>query len=266
MNNFKTYTNFVNELNQTSVSGTKSGWTTSLEDKKYELKKDVKGARIGDFTNVILPKGTIIHNLPGGVFADHISLKNKYTTKYGSNGPQWFDKPGFSGVSIRQMPGVLKDIEKNSKVLEYNMANESSVNEGEIEALLGDPMMDKKWAAKADKLAKGQLQRERDELRKVGFGFGNVWSGSKENMIKFQYVSALLKESVNEDFAKDYGVAMKKAMSGDNRLLAQMFLSSAEYQKAKKLKGFDAKDWKWDSKKDLYRYQDIDELADGNCN
>ena len=66
---------------------------------------------------------------------------------------------------------------------------------------------------------------------------------------------------LKEDFAKDYAVAMKKARSGDNRILAQMFLSSAEYQKAKKLKGFDAKDWKWDSKKDLYRYQDTDEAS-----
>ena len=107
----------INEINRSQVSGTKSGWTDSLEDSKYELKKDVKGARIGNFTNVLLPKGTIIYNLPGGVFADHFSLKNKYSSK-SSQGPQYFDKPTFKGIMIRQMPDILAAIEKNSKVLE----------------------------------------------------------------------------------------------------------------------------------------------------
>jgi len=117
MKHFKLFEQFVTELNQTSVSGTKSGWTTSLEDRKYELTKDVKGAQIGDFVNVLLPKGTIIYNLPGGLFADHFSLKNKYASK-SSRGPQWFDKPTFNGIQIRQKPDVLKDIEKHGKVLE----------------------------------------------------------------------------------------------------------------------------------------------------
>jgi len=112
----------LTEINRSQVSGTKSGWMDSLEDRKYELKKDVKGATIGSFSNVTLPKGTIIYNLPGGVFADHFSLKNKYSSR-SSQGPKYFDKPTFKGIMIRQMPAVLDAIEKNSKVLE-------SVNEG----------------------------------------------------------------------------------------------------------------------------------------
>ena len=77
----------INELRSDMISGTKSGWIDSLEDRKYELKKDVKGAQIGNFTNVLLPKGTIIYNLPGGVFADHFSLKNKYASR-SSQGPK----------------------------------------------------------------------------------------------------------------------------------------------------------------------------------
>lgn len=111
------YESVVNELRRDSLSGTMAGSIESLEDRKYELKKDVKGARIGDFINVTLPKGTIIYNLPGGVFADHFSLKNKYASK-SSRGPQYFEKPTFSGISIRQMPDTLAAIEKNSKVLE----------------------------------------------------------------------------------------------------------------------------------------------------
>ena len=118
----------VNELKRTLVSGTMSGSTQSLEDRKYELKKDAKGATIGNFSNVTLPKGTIIYNLPGGVFADHFSLKNKYSSR-SSQGPQYFDKPTFKGIMIKQTPAVLSYIEKNSKVLEsitegtYNSKN-----------------------------------------------------------------------------------------------------------------------------------------------
>jgi len=107
----------VNELRSDMISGTSGRRIESLEDRKYELKKDIKGARIGDFTNVTLPKGTIIYNLPGGVFADHFSLKNKYASR-SSQGPQYFDKPTFKGIMIKQTPAILSYIEKNSKVLE----------------------------------------------------------------------------------------------------------------------------------------------------
>ena len=107
----------INELRTSPVSGTMAGFTTSLEDRKYELKKDAKGATIGNFSNVTLPKGTIIYNLPGGVFADHFSLKNKYSSR-SSQGPKYFDKPTFKGIMIKQTPAVLSYIEKNSKVLE----------------------------------------------------------------------------------------------------------------------------------------------------
>jgi len=108
----------VNELRSDMISGTSGRRIESLEDRKYELKKDVKGARIGNFTNVTLPKGTIIYNLPGGVFADHFSLKNKYTSK-SSRSPIYFDRPGkFKGIMIIASPDTLAAIEKNGKVLE----------------------------------------------------------------------------------------------------------------------------------------------------
>jgi len=114
------------ELKRTLVSGTMSGSTESLEDRKYELKKDAKGATIGSFSNVTLPKGTIIYNLPGGVFADHFSLKNKYSSR-SSQGPKYFDKPTFKGIMIKQTPALLSYIEKNSKVLE---SFDTEINEG----------------------------------------------------------------------------------------------------------------------------------------
>jgi len=130
----------VNELRSDMISGTSGRRIESLEDKKYELKKDVKGAKIGDFINVTLPKGTIIYNLPGGVFADHFSLKNKYASR-SSRGPQYFDKPTFKGIMITSMPDTLAAIEKNSKVLE-------SVNE-----------------ARAKKVTKQMWKRMNDDKR-----------------------------------------------------------------------------------------------------
>ena len=148
----------INELRTSPVSGTMAGFTTSLEDRKYELKKDAKGATIGSFSNVTLPKGTIIYNLPGGVFADHFSLKNKYSSR-SSRGPQYFDKPTFKGIMIKQTPAVLSYIEKNSKVLES--VNEAVYIPSNIEEFAKRkgilPLVKKigRWAEKAGKRING---------------------------------------------------------------------------------------------------------------
>ena len=107
----------LHEIKRSMISGTSGRTIDSLEDRKYELKKDVDGAKIGGFVNVKLPKGTIIYNLPGGVFADHFSLKNKYASR-SSQGPKYFDTPTFKGIMITSMPDTLAAIEKNGKVLE----------------------------------------------------------------------------------------------------------------------------------------------------
>jgi hypothetical protein len=111
-------------------SGTMSGGTYGLDKRKYELNRDVKGVQIGDYTNVTLPKGTIIYNLPGGVFAHHRSLKS-----YEAGMNKYFNKPTFRGISIRREKNVILSIEKNSKILE-------SVNE--VELKLGVKYVNKK--------------------------------------------------------------------------------------------------------------------------
>jgi len=111
----------LNEATFRPNSGTMSGGTYGLDKRKYELKRDVKGVKIGDYTNVTLPKGTIIYNLPGGVFAHHRSLKS-----YEAGMNKYFNKPTFRGISIRREKNVILSIEKNSKILE-------SVNEAKIQ-------------------------------------------------------------------------------------------------------------------------------------
>ena len=117
----------LNEATFRPNSGTMSGGTYGLDKRKYELKRDVKGVKIGDYTNVTLPKGTIIYNLPGGVFAHHRSLKS-----YEAGMNKYFNKPTFRGISIRREKNVILSIEKNSKILEsVNEAKYFSLKKGD---------------------------------------------------------------------------------------------------------------------------------------
>ena len=106
------------------VSGTKAGGTLHLDRRKYQLKKDVKDVQIGNYI-VTLPKGTILYNLAGGVLADHKSLE-----QYETRNQKYFKKSNYRGIMIRQKEQTIRDIEKNSKVLE-------SVNEGMVEPRRG---------------------------------------------------------------------------------------------------------------------------------
>ena len=99
----------VNETHTSFVSGNSGRTITHLDNKKYQLTKDVKGAQIGNYNNVVLPKGSVIHNLPGGVFVQHSSLKDKFT------GIKEVPK---LGMRVTTKPDTLISIEKSSKILE----------------------------------------------------------------------------------------------------------------------------------------------------
>ena len=127
MKKIKLFEEFIAEVRTNQTSGTKAGWITSLEDRKYELKKPVKGVKIGSFTNQTLPKGTIIHNLPGGVFAMHPELEDKFKLTYSSQAPRW----NYTfGVLVTSLPETLEAIEKNGKVLESQNISEKREDVG----------------------------------------------------------------------------------------------------------------------------------------
>lgn len=113
MKYIKLFEEFIAEATMHTVSGTSGRTITTLDDNKYELTKEIKGAKIGDYANVVLPKGTIITNLPGGVMAKHAELKAKYCTGYKAE--QWNEN---YGVRILSIPEIIHEIEKNGKVLE----------------------------------------------------------------------------------------------------------------------------------------------------
>ena len=61
---------------------------------------------------------------------------------------------------------------------------------------------------------------------------------------------------------KGTGFNAPRIKNESNNLLKQDALSSSEYQKAKKLKGFDPKNYKWDPNQDLYLIRNMSEDLD----
>ena len=109
--------NPLNEIRATPVSGTKSGATYSLDsDRELVLKKDVKGAKIGDFINITLPKGTTIYNLPGGVFAKHKDLDDIFVGRKVRKD----DKYGFSVIRSRDTLAAIEDAANLEESFNFN--------------------------------------------------------------------------------------------------------------------------------------------------
>ncbi len=109
-----------------------------------------------------------------------------------------------------------------------------------------------------------------DELEMKGLEEGNFNAGFD------QYVAIIdnrakqsnrLPKEVAEDLIDDlklhYGIdAFYESLNEVNNLLKQDALSPAEYQKAKKLKGFDPKNYKWDKNQELHLIRKMSEDLD----
>ena len=173
-------------------SGTMSGGVLQLDNRKYQLKKDVKGVKIGSYI-VTLPKGTILYNIAGGLFADHKSLE-----QYADRNKQYFKKPTFRGIQITQKTDTIKDIDKNSKVLE-------SINEAKDNLYL---QLHKKYAKqikglKAKKIKKltdlVSVQRWSMEDREDYFGMDS--KKKKELSAEYRIERALIKKYMGGDYS-----------------------------------------------------------------
>jgi hypothetical protein len=141
----------VNEAHTSFVSGNSGRTITHLDNKKYQLTKDIKGAQIGNYHSVVLPKGSIITNLPGGVFASHPSLKDRFSGIK--------ETPNF-GFRVTTNPDTLIAIEKSSKILES--VNEIMITEKQFKGLEGIP-------------ANTSLEKiTKDQKLKIIKGVGNI--------------------------------------------------------------------------------------------
>ena len=203
---YQEYKESLTELRSDMISGTSGRRIDSLEDKKYELKKDAKGATIGSFSNVTLPKGTIIYNLPGGVFADHFSLKNKYASK-SSQGPQYFDKPTFKGIMIKQTPALLSYIEKNSKVLE-------SVNEAKDNLYL---QLHKKYADQIKGLKAKKIKKLTDLVSVQRWAMEDEHGTPGHDHKKMSAVFNNERKLFKQYMAGDHSVMLPESLTEANR-------------------------------------------------
>jgi hypothetical protein len=180
----------VNEASTSFVSGNSGRTITNLDNKKYQLTKDVKGAQIGNYTNVVLPKGSIIYNLPGGVFVSHPSLKDKFS------GIKEIPKFGFR---VTTHSDTILTIEKSSKILES--ISEMVITEKQFKGLDGIPT--------TTSLAK----ITKDQKLKIIKGVGNI-------------IDFIVPKGVSRNFWQVIGTGkVKKNLSGEYYLEGKMINS-----------------------------------------
>ncbi len=102
----------------------------------------------------------------------------------------------------------------------------------------------------------GLGQKDLDTLESLR---NQVEQGTVSNKMKDKFVKVLdflIKSNILQDKTKDLS---KGKVEEANNLLKQDALSSAEYQKAKKLKGFDPKNYKWDKNQELHLIRKMNE-------
>jgi len=152
-------------LGRYQVSGTKSGYVDYLPNKKYQIKKDVANAETRDYntnsvyTGVVLPKGSIVNNLAGGVFVVNEKLKVKYPTIY-------IEK---YGLPIIRKSETLNEILNNSEILEYERGGMVSNYK------VGDIIVFENWSGD---------EKEGEITRKVDRNNWEVWYGSGLTLVE----------------------------------------------------------------------------------
>ena len=96
------------------------------------------------------------------------------------------------------------------------------------------------------------------------YAFERNWEGDSdlEGDLENIYNQVLDKfKSKNENKTDNFD--LKKYLA-EGKLLKQSKLSSSEYQKAKKLKGFDPKNYEWDKNQNLYLMKESNTLKEGH--
>ena len=111
-------------LNRSLISGTSGRSIVNLPHSKYKIIKEVTNAQANGknnitYTNIVLPKGSIVNNLRGGVFVKNEKLKEKYSTIYNEK----------YGLPITRKEETLNEIYKNSEILEYAKGGDLGIEE-----------------------------------------------------------------------------------------------------------------------------------------
>lgn len=131
----------------------------------------------------------------------------------------------------------VEEIVKSLTTLHKNTSNNSNI-----------PETDKKGLLRAFDILKGDLETVVTNL-KGGLSEKKLTAAEKR---KKEDIVKDMKKSFKGNKGIMYAIATDKAKKLAEVNLKASKLSSAEYQKAKKLKDFKASDWKWNTDEDLY--------------
>ena len=141
----------------------------------------------------------------------------------------------------------VEEIVKSLTTLHKNTSNNSNI-----------PETDKKGLLRAFDMLKGDLETVVTNL-KGGLSEKKLTAAEKR---KKEDIVKDMKKSFKGNKGIMYAIATDKAKKLAEVNLKASKLSSAEYQKAKKLKDFKASDWKWNTDEDLYIKVNEDKLTE----
>jgi hypothetical protein len=154
---------------------------------------------------------------------------------------QMDDYAEIVGAAEDAPKGEMKEMDYGS-VLMRNLMPGANDLEQYVDILIMDP-----------KIASSSTEQEfrsllRDKVEKANFfGSKDKVSQAAERILAFGNNAGKYSDTITRVFNMIKGKSVNEAVN-----LKQAKLSSAEYQKAKKLKDFKASDWKWNASEDLY--------------
>ena len=151
---------------------------------------------------------------------------------------------------------VIDKFKGNSKVKEIIMDAEEEVNESKKSTTMKISLFEEYFNEAKSDVTPGS------RVEVTGKSIGNMGK-TLQGEVTRKNSNGTYEISLDNGDMADYKADELKLIESVNEARPNFnqlaYLSSAEYQKVKKLKNFNAADWKWDSKKDLYRNVRIEE-------
>ena len=157
------------------------------------------------------------------------------------------DKLEAAGAEAKR---VVSKFKNDPKVKEIIMDAEEEVNESKRSTAMKISLFEEYFNEAKSDIAPGS------RVEVTGKSIGNM-SKTLQGKVTRKNSNGTYEVSLDNGDMADYKADELKLIESVNEARPNFnqlaYISSAEYQKVKKLKNFNAADWKWDSKKDLYK-------------
>jgi len=157
------------------------------------------------------------------------------------------DKLEAAGAEAKR---VVSKFKNDPKIKEIIMDAEEEVNESKRSTAMKISLFEEYFNEAKSDIAPGS------RVEVTGKSIGNM-SKTLQGKVTRKNSNGTYEVSLDNGDMADYKADELKLIESVNEARPNFnqlaYISSAEYQKVKKLKNFNAADWKWDSKKDLYK-------------